>query len=89
MAQVHFTPHLRRFLSTPPTTVPGTTVSEVLEAVFVENPRLAGYLVDDQGRLRKHVAVFVDGDLVRDRLALSDPVGETGEIYVMQALSGG
>ena len=33
--------------------------------------------------------IFVDGVQIRDRVGLSDPVSETSEIYVMQALSGG
>ena len=60
-----------------------------LQAVFVENPVLRGYVLDDQGRLRKHVAVFVDGDQISDRVHLSDPVREDSDIFVMQALSGG
>ena len=50
---------------------------------------LRSYILDDQGRLRRHVNVFVGGQMVADRLALSDPVGPRDEIYVLQALSGG
>lgn len=45
--------------------------------------------MDDQGALRRHMAVFVDGRQIKDRRGLSDAVGETSEVYVMQALSGG
>ena len=38
---------------------------------------------------RAHVAVFVDGQRVRDRETLEDPVRESSEVYVMQALTGG
>ena len=62
---------------------------EVLDAVFAENPRLRGYVLDDQGRLRKHVVVFIDGQVIRDRSGLGDAVDAAGEIFVMQALSGG
>ena len=64
-------------------------VREVLERVFADNPRLRGYVVDEQGALRKHMAVFVDGQQLVDRAAQSDAVGPGSEIYVMQALSGG
>ena len=47
------------------------------------------YVLDEQGALRHHVVVFVDGQLIRDRVTLADPVGEQSEIAVMQALSGG
>jgi sulfur carrier protein ThiS len=69
--------------------VTGSTVRRVLEAVFEENPRLRGYIFDDQNRLRRHVVVFVNGEPVQDREQLSDVVQESTEVFVMQALSGG
>jgi len=73
----------------PAVDVAGATVREALERVFVDNPRLRGYVVDEHGALRKHMAVFVDGQQLVDRAALSDAVTAGSEIYVMQALSGG
>jgi sulfur-carrier protein len=89
MAEVVFTPNLRRHVECPTTAVPGGTVREVLDAVFTSNPRLRGYVLDDQGALRRHMVVFVDGQQVADRVGLGDPVGPSAEVYVMQALSGG
>jgi hypothetical protein len=89
MATVHFTPHLQRHLDLPDAEIPGATLREVLESVFARNPRLRHYVLDDQGALRKHVQVFVDGAQAADRAGLSDAVAEGGEVYVMQALSGG
>lgn len=89
MPRIDFTTHLQRHLSAPAHRVPGETVSQALERVFEDNPRLRGYLLDDQGSLREHVTIFVDDQPVADRRALSDPVDETSEIYVVQALSGG
>lgn len=62
---------------------------DVLDQVFSENVRLRGYIVDERGALRKHMSIFVDGELISDRRTLGDTVGENSEIYVMQALSGG
>jgi len=89
MVNVVFTPHLERFLSCPPTTTNGATLAEVLESACRRHERLRPYLFDDQGVLRSHVVVFVDGVMVQDRKRLSDPVGDGSEVYVMQALSGG
>ena len=89
MARVVFTANLQRHVACPPTTVSGRTVAEALEAVFDAIPRLRGYIVDERGTLRKHMTIFVDGELVKDRAALSDPIAPDTEIYVMQALSGG
>ncbi len=88
MPRITFTPNLRRHVDCPPTTVAGATVREALDQVFGEYPRLAGYIVDDEGRLRRHMVIFVDGAAAVDRDGLSDPVGEGSEILVMQALSG-
>lgn len=86
---MHFTPNLQRHLACPTTEAAGTTVRQVLDAAFAENPRARGYVLDDQGALRKHMNVFVDGEQIRDPQHLSDPVSEGSEIYIMQALSGG
>lgn len=89
MPRVSFTPNLRKHLDCPPQDVAATTLREALDAVFVENPRLRGYILDDQQRLRQHVVVFVDNEVIADRFAMSDAVSPDSEIYVMQALSGG
>lgn len=89
MARVTFTSFLQRHVACPPARVSGRTVRAVLEAVFAANERVRGYVVDEQGALRKHMIVFIDGEQVQDRQGLSDPVPDDAEIYVAQALSGG
>ncbi|HEX9793185.1 MAG TPA: MoaD/ThiS family protein [Planctomycetota bacterium] len=89
MPSLHFTPQLERFLPAPPAEVQASTVRAALEEVFRDNPALRGYVLDDQGALRKHVAVFVDGRRLRDKRGLGDALQPDSEIYVMQALSGG
>ena len=89
MVTVSFTPNLQRHVGCPPTEVEGATVRQILDAVFQQNPRARGYVLDDQGAVRAHMVVFVDGRQVQDRLGLSDRVPGGAEIYVAQALSGG
>ena len=89
MTTVLFTSALQRFLPAPSAQVEGPTVGAALTAVFACRPALRGYVLDDQGALRRHVAVYVNGRPVHDRVGLSDPVGPHDEIYVLQALSGG
>jgi molybdopterin converting factor small subunit len=86
---VHFTQNLRRHVQCPTSDVQGSTVGEVLEAVFADNPKLRGYVLDDRGAVRKHMNVFVNGEMIEDRVGLRDTVASDAEIYVMQALSGG
>lgn len=89
MVKVAFTPNIQRHVACPETDAPGATVREVLDHVFADNPAARGYVLDDQGALRKHMIIFVNGEVIRDRVFLSDPVGEHGAVYVFQALSGG
>ena len=89
MATVSFTQNLRRHVECPTVDAAGATVAEVLAVVFAGNPRLRGYVVDERGVLRRHMVIFVDGEQLRDRERLADPVQPGSAIYVMQALSGG
>ena len=89
MPHVTFTPNLQRHITCRALDVSGATVRAALEQVFVTNPGLRAYLLDDQGRLRRHVTIFVDTYAIVDRDSLTDAVNQSGEIYVVQALSGG
>ena len=89
MPLVHFTRNLTSQTNAPSCEVSGATVSEALHEVFAQHPKLRGYIVDDQGALRTHVVVFVDGNAMTDRARLTDLVRPDSEIFVMQALSGG
>ena len=90
MTTVHFTTNLRRHVNCPTTEAEGETVAEVLEKVFEKEPFLRGYVLDEQGALRKHMVIFLNGTALKDRTGLSDPVtSKDSEIFVMQALSGG
>jgi len=89
MAKVVFTPNIQRHVALPETQASGRTVRDVLDAVFAEHPQARGYVLDDQASLRKHMTIFVDGRMIRDRARLTDAVSESSTVYVFQALSGG
>ncbi|MFZ1772870.1 MAG: hypothetical protein WAT78_02805 [Rhizobiaceae bacterium] len=89
MARVIFTQNIQRHVACPPTDVSGRTVRECLDAVFANNPRARTYVLDEQGAVRRHMGIIVDGWRLDDRTGLSDPVGPNSEIHVLQALSGG
>ena len=89
MPKVSFTRALERFLAAPTVEAEGATVNEALARVFARAPALRGYVLDDQGAVRRHVAIYVNDQPLADRERLSDPVGPRDEIFVLQALSGG
>ena len=91
MATVCFTQNLRQHLGSElaPIPVDAPTVAGALDQVFATHPRLRGYILDDQGAVRKHVAIFLDGESVSDRTSLSDTLPAGGELFITQALSGG
>lgn len=89
MARVTFTQNIQRHVECPPREIAGGTVREVLAGYFRDNPRAEGYVLDEQGALRKHMMVFVDGRQIEDRTKLGDAVEANAEVAVMQALSGG
>lgn len=89
MAKVRFTSHLTRHRPAPMIEAEGGTVAEVLARGMAGDDLLKSYVLDEQGRVRKHVSIYLDGALIQDRLRLSDAVGPASEIYVLQALSGG
>jgi hypothetical protein len=89
MATVHFTSNLRRHVDCPRVESTGGTVKAVLDGAFAANPQLRHYVLDDQGALRKHMRILIDGQAINDRHHLSDIVTPTAQVWVMQALSGG
>ena len=89
MPTISFTANLRRHVDCPAASVQGSTVAECLAAYFEVHPQVRSYVLDEQAKIRRHVAVFVGSEQLIDPTAQSDPVDSTTEITVMQALSGG
>lgn len=89
MATLVFAASLRRHVDAPAARFDGATLREALDAYFAVHPQVRSYVLDDQGAVRKHVAIFINGTLIGDRAGLTDPLRASDEIYVVQALSGG
>ena len=89
MPRVLFTSNLQRHVACPDSVVDGATVAQALAVVFAASPQVRDYVLDEQGHVRKHVHIYVDGRRIGDREALTDAVDAESEICVLQALSGG
>ena len=90
MPTVRFTPNLKRFFPDLQTIeVEANTVAEVVTQVNQRWEGLADYIVDEHGRLRKHVNIFLGEDQIHDEESLSDALNSDSKVFIMQALSGG
>jgi hypothetical protein len=90
MPHVSFTRHLQRFFPTlAEGEVPGATVREVIDELERRHPGLASYLMDETGRLRRHVNIFVGEEPFHDRVQLGDRLSPSDDVFILQALSGG
>ena len=90
MPTVKFTYALKRFFpGLKDTPAKGVILSNILEEIEASYPGINSYILDEQGNLRRHVNIFINGTMIPDRTKLNNEVGEKSEIYIIQALSGG
>jgi molybdopterin synthase sulfur carrier subunit len=89
MPVVEFAPALTRHVPCPRQEVRAGTLALALDAALAAAPALRGYVLDEQGAVRKHVAVFVNGDLIPSRTDLSRTLAPQDRVHVIQALTGG
>lgn len=89
MATISFTAHLRKVAPPGTTEVAADNLGDALDQVFVKAPKLRGYVVDEQNRLRRHVVIFLNGGRLAPANWSAQALAADDDIYVMQALSGG
>lgn len=90
MPLVNFTYALKRFYpNLKSINISASNIGELVQGLEQSYPGLKDYLIDEQGRLRQHVNIFIGGRLIKDKQELSDNITESDEIFIMQALSGG
>ena len=89
MPQVRFTQNIQRHVPCPARHVEGTSVRAALDSYFAGNAAARGYVLDDQGALRKHMAIFINGEPILDRQGLTDALPPDATLDILQALSGG
>ena len=89
MPQIYFTPNLSRHTQCPQARLDADTVAALFERYFESWPEVRSFVLDDQGQVRKHIKVFVDGRDIVDRKHLTDTLRPDSAVHVFQALSGG
>jgi sulfur-carrier protein len=65
--------------------VEGATVAELLRALEHDQPALRGWILDERGRIRRHINVFVNGEKSKEDAA----VAAGDDVDVLPAISGG
>jgi molybdopterin synthase sulfur carrier subunit len=86
---VSFAPALTRHVPCAPQEVEASTVGCALDAAFRAAPGMRHYVLDEQGGVRKHVALFVNGEMLLRQAALDRPLAAGDRLMVIQALTGG
>jgi sulfur-carrier protein len=89
MVTVEFAASLQRHHPCPAQQVAAGTLAAVLRQAFVAEPDLQHYVLDDQGHIRKHVAVFVNQQMHFQRQQMGLPVHAGDKVLVIQCLTGG
>lgn len=90
MAKVSFTSLLLRFFPDLKTEeVSAVNVRELITELDKKYEGLSSYLIEENGGLRQHVNIFINGNMINDRVNLSDKITSQDNINIIQALSGG
>ena len=90
MVSVEFAASLRRHVHCDPQRVsPGSLRTVLDSALAAAPPELRHYVLDDQGHIRKHVAVFINQTMVLNRQKLDQELASGDTVLVIQALTGG
>ncbi len=64
----------------------GATLAALLLDLGRQYAGIRFRMVDEQDRIRRHIRIFVNGEQAQD---LAQPLAETDEVIIVQALSGG
>jgi len=90
MHVVKFTYALKRFFpGLRDTPSKGMVLTDILDEIESCYPGINSYILDEQGQVRRHVNIFINGKMIDDRTRLDKELPEKSEIHIIQALSGG
>ena len=90
MVKVTFTSALKQFFpDLSAQELEGASIKEVIMSIESIYPGMQDYLLEEDGSLRRHVNIFVRGEMMVDRHRLSDTLTDGDEVLIFQALSGG
>lgn len=89
MLKVTLTANLQSYYPTRTSEIDAKTLLEVLKKMDAVRPHFSSYIIEEGPRVRRHVNVFINGELLADKSRLEEPLRDGDQIHFMQALSGG
>jgi sulfur-carrier protein len=89
MVTITFAAHFQRHVSIAAQTLIAQTIGEAIDKACEAAPAMRHYVLDDQGNIRKHVAVFIDGVLLLPRTDMQRALRDGAQVHIIQALTGG
>ena len=89
LVKVTLTANLQKYFPRAKFEIEASSVKQVLEKMDEERPLFSRYVLEDNGAIRKHVNIFVDGEVVRDKSHVNIALKSGAQVHIMQALSGG
>jgi len=84
--RVHIPSALRSYTERSETQASGATLAALLADLDRRYPGIRFRMIDEQDRIRRHIRIFVNGEQVH---ALAQPLRDSDEVVIVQALSGG
>ena len=69
--------------------VNGDNVRQILEELFRAHPDIKGHLVEDDGRLRNFVNIFIAGEDIRQKGGMDAEVADGSDVRIIPSIAGG
>ena len=87
--KVTLTANLQKYFPQAKFEIDANTVADLLKKMDQRRPLFSTYIIEESGAIRKHVNIFIDGEVVRDKSHVDIPLKNGTQVHIMQALSGG
>lgn len=88
MVKVQLTANLQKYFPNSQFQATATTVLDLLEKMDAVQPHFSHYIIEENKCVRKHVNIFVDGELL-PKSETNRKLQSGSTVHIMQALSGG
>jgi sulfur-carrier protein len=89
LVKVTLTANLQKYYPQAKFDMSASSVKDLLKKMDEVRPYFSAYILEDNGAIRKHVNIFINGEVVRDKSHVEIPLEAGTQVHIMQALSGG